>query len=572
MTTAAPPDDTVGLSRDAAGRAVPSARQRATGRLRLEDPLLGWAVAIGIGLLAFFLRVWKLGTPRQFAFDETYYAKDAWSLLNHGYVRSYVGDANEKILDGTTSGIWTDEPSLIVHPEVGKWLIAAGEHFFGMDPFGWRIASAVVGALMVVVMCRLARRLTGSTVLGCVAGLLLCFDGLHFVLSRLALLDIFMAFFLLCAVAALVNDRDWHRRRLARLCPEPVADPRGYGPVRGLLFRPWMVVAGVCFGLAVGTKWTALFPMAAFGLLAWAWSWGARRSFGVRWPVLKSVLTDALPAFVQIVGVAFVVYLVTWTGWLVHAPDYERDLSSTQYTQFTGSGHCDDETFVSDNPDQDARWATATEPDASGPAELWQSLRSLWSYHQDLYVFHADFLSCSQHTYQSQPAGWLLQNRPVGVDAQTDIQPGTQGCDAPQGSDCIRQVLLLGTPVLWWGGAVALLFAVVMWVGARDWRFGLTVVGAASTWLPWLSYDDRPIFLFYAVAMLPFVVLAITLAMGKLIGSAATPTPRRTAGVVVAGSFFVLVLLNFAWFWPIYTDGLLTHAEWTDRIWFSRWI
>jgi dolichyl-phosphate-mannose--protein O-mannosyl transferase len=562
----------VGLSRDAAGRAVPAARQRATGRLRLEDPLFSWAAAIGVGLLAFFLRVWRLGTPRSLAFDETYYAKDGWSLLNHGYVRSYVDDANEKILDGTTTGIWKDEPSLIVHPEVGKWLIGIGEHFFGMDPFGWRIASAVVGALMVVVMCRLARRLTGSTLLGCVAGLLLCFDGLHFVLSRLALLDIFMAFFLLCAVAALVNDRDWHRARMARLCPEPVIDPRGFGPVRGLLFRPWLVVAGVCFGLAVGTKWTALFPMAAFGLLAWAWSWGARRSFGVRWPVLKSVVADGLPAFLQIVVVAFLVYVATWTGWLLHAHDYERDLSSTQYTQFTGSGHCDDETFVADNPDEDARWPTATEPDASGPAELWQSLRSLWSYHQDLYVFHADFLSCSAHTYESRPSGWLLQNRPVGVAAETDIQPGSQGCDAPPGSDCLRQVLLLGTPVLWWGGTVALMFALVMWVGARDWRYGVTVVGTASTWLPWLLYDDRPIFLFYAIATLPFVVLAITLAMGKLIGPSRSPTPRRTTGVVVAGSFFVLVLLNFAWFWPIYTDGLLTHAEWTDRIWFSRWI
>ncbi len=50
------------------------------------------------------------------------------------------------------------------------------------------------------------------------------------------------------------------------------------------------------------------------------------------------------------------------------------------------------------------------------------------------------------------------------------------------------------------------------------------------------------------------------------------PSPRRTAGVVVAGAFFVTVLLNFAWFWPIYTDQLLTHREWLDRIWFSRWI
>ena len=62
-------------------------------------------------------------------------------------------------------------------------------------------------------------------------------------------------------------------------------------------------------------------------------------------------------------------------------------------------------------------------------------------------------------------------------------------------------MLLIGTPTIWWGGILALLFAVVMWVGARDWRFGVAVVGTASTWLPWLQYDDRPIFLFYAVAI-----------------------------------------------------------------------
>jgi dolichyl-phosphate-mannose-protein mannosyltransferase len=567
------PDVTmVGLSRDAAGRAVPSAGERARGRLRMEDPIVGWSAAIGVSLIAFFLRVWKLGTPRSFAFDETYYAKDAWSLLHHGYVQVYVGNANDKILDGTTTGIWKDEASMVVHPEAGKWLIALGEHFFGMDPFGWRIAAAVIGSFMVLVMCRLARRLTGSTVLGCVAGLLMCFDGLEFVLSRLALLDIFVTFWLLCAVAALVNDRDWYRARMAKRLPDGVGAGRGFGPVRGLLFRPWMLVAGVCFGLAVGTKWTALYPMAAFGLLAWAWSWGARRSFGIRWPVLKSVLTDGVPAFLQIVVVAFLVYVATWTGWLLHAHDYERDLSSTQYTQFTGSGHCDGDSFVSDNPDKDARWPTAKEPDASGVGEVVQSLRSLASYHRDVYVFHTYFLTCSDHTYQSKPSGWLLMNRPVGVDADVDIKPGTQGCDAPKDSDCLRQVLLLGTPVLWWGGAAALIFAAVMWVGARDWRFGLAVVGALSGWLPWLQYDDRPIFLFYAVAILPFMVLAVTLTMGKLIGSSSAPTPRRTAGVIVAGSFFLLVLLNFAWFWPIYTDGLLTHKEWTDRIWFTRWI
>ena len=507
-----------------------------------------------MALLAFLMRLWHLGRPDTLAFDETYYAKDAWSLVNHGYVLKYIEDTDTLIMNGDTRGFWQTEPSMIVHPEVGKWLIGAGEKLFGLDPTGWRIASVVVGALMVLVMVRLVRRLTGSTLLGCVAGLLLSFDGMHFVLSRLALLDIFVAFFTLCAVHCVVADRQWFRTRLADRLPDGRAT--GWGPVRGLLWRPWLFAGGVSFGLAVGTKWSALYVLAAFGLLAWLWSAGARRSFGVRWPLLRSALVDGVPAFVHLVLVGFVVYVATWTGWLMHADQYEEHLSNTSYTQYDGG----------------TQWPTATEPDASGLGEVIQSLRSLAHYHRDVYDFHTHFLDDSDHTYESQPSGWLFLNRPVGVAVDTDIAPGTQGCTAPADSDCLRQVLLLGTPALWWGSILALLASAVLWIGQRDWRFGVPVIGTVVTWLPWLANDDRPIFLFYAIMCVPFMVIASTLVMGKLIGHARAPSPRRTVGVVVAGSFFVLVLLNFAWFWPIYTDQLLPHSDWVDRIWFARWI
>ena len=291
MTTAAPvrppqsPDERSGLSRTSDGRVVPSATQRAVRRLRAEDPFVGWVGAISVGLLALFLRLWKLGTPHEFLFDETYYAKDAWSLLHFGYAREYADGtkANAAILAGNPDGLWKDNASMAVHPDLGKWLIGLGEKAFGMDPFGWRIAAAVVGSLMVVVLVRLVRRMTGSTLLGMVAGLLLCFDGLHFVLSRIALLDIFVAFFILLAVHCHVADRDWSRARLARLLePDGGHVTAGTGPVRGLLWRPWLVAAGVTWGLACGTKWEAVYPLAAFGLLTFFWSVGARRSFGVR--------------------------------------------------------------------------------------------------------------------------------------------------------------------------------------------------------------------------------------------------------------------------------------------------
>ena len=41
---------------------------------------------------------------------------------------------------------------------------------------------------------------------------------------------------------------------------------------------------------------------------------------------------------------------------------------------------------------------------------------------------------------------------------------------------------------------------------------------------------------------------------------------------MVAGAFVVLVIVNFAWFWPIYVGDLITTPSGSDRIWFSRWI
>lgn len=523
--------------------------ERAAALARGRDDLVAWVGTIGLTLLAFAMRLWHLDRPHAFAFDETYYAKDAWSLINHGYVRNYVDDANEQILEGRTTGLWTADPSMVVHPEVGKWIIGVGQQLFGMDPFGWRIMAAVVGSLMVLVLIRLARRLTGSTALGLVAGLLLAFDGLHLVLSRLALLDIFQAFFILAAVSALVADRDWGRERLARLVPERITDPAVWGP--RLWWRPWRVLAGVWFGLAVSTKWSSLFAVAAFGLLVWAWDSGARRRLGVRLAPLRSAILDAAPAFGWLVLLPAVIYVLSWTGWLLHAGEYERALSDTQYGPY---------------------WGSYLETDASGLGEVWQSLRSLWHYHHDVYTFHTEFLDDATHTYASNPWGWLVLNRPVGVDAQLGIEPGQQGCAAVAGSTCLRQVLLLGNPAVWWAAVPALAYAAVSWLGRRDWRFGLVVVGVLSSWLPWLSNADRPIFSYYAITFLPFLILGVVLALGRILGPRdATPT-RRRVGATVVGAYLVVVLGLFAWFWPIWTDGLLTTGEWLQRIWFKTWI
>ncbi|MGN6782291.1 MAG: dolichyl-phosphate-mannose--protein mannosyltransferase [Marmoricola sp.] len=512
---------------------------------RIGNPITEWATALAVTLLAGLLRFWSLARPHSFEFDETYYAKDAWSLLHFGYARNYVENADKHILAGHTLGQWGSGAEMVVHPPVGKWLIAMGEHLFGMDPFGWRFASAVVGTLMVLLMIRFTRRVTGSNLLGLVAGLLMCFDGLQLVLSRLALLDIFEAFFVLLAVHCMVADRAWGRARLAE-------------PTGALLWRPWRLAAGVSWGLALGSKWSAIYVLAALCLLQWVWDAGARRRLGARWALARSVLRDQVPALGYLVAVPLLVYVATWTGWLINHHAYEVSLSDTQYAPYWGS-------YL--HAHTTGWWGESV-----------RALRDLLHYHQAVYNFHTKFLDTAHHVYQSNPDGWLVLNRPVGVDAQLDIQPGVQGCGAPAGSTCLRQVLLLGTPALWWFGTAAAVWAVIAWATRRDWRYGLVVVGIAASWLPWFQYDDRPIFSYYAIVIEPFLVLGATLLLGEILGRTRTEADpltaaaRRRRGAVIAGAVVVLVAANFTFFWPIWTDGLISNGHWLQRIWFERWI
>ncbi len=286
------------------------------------DALRSWLLTIGITALAFVIRIVGLGYPKGILFDETYYAKDAYTLLKLGYEGSWPENANDMIASGNAD-IYTTNASFIVHPQVGKWLIAAGEWLFGMNSFGWRFPALVFGSLLVAVVIRLARRLTRSTMVGAIAGFLLCVDGLDFVMSRLALLDIFEAFFIAAGVLAVVIDRDHFRHRLARdLERKGLAD---YGGAASpFVFRPWLIVAGVLFGLAMGTKWNAVFVVAGFGVLAVVWSITARRLAGARRRSYLALLLDGVPAFVSLVLISFVVYVATWFSWLRTQGGYDR--------------------------------------------------------------------------------------------------------------------------------------------------------------------------------------------------------------------------------------------------------
>ena len=228
----------------------------------------GWVGPLVVTAFAAILRFASLPVPRAVNYDETDYIKDAWSILQHGVEWNPVANpagyppgqsyADNLLLSGGThvfapcSGYSCGEA--VTHPEVGKYLIAIGEWVFGLNPFGYRVASAVFGSLAILLMCRIARRLTRSTLLGCIAGVLLSLDGMEFVLSRTGILDIFLMTFVLAAFGALLIDRDVSRSRLAQAVVLRPGDEAG----PGLGIRKWRVVAGLLIGLACAVKQDAV--------------------------------------------------------------------------------------------------------------------------------------------------------------------------------------------------------------------------------------------------------------------------------------------------------------------------
>lgn len=515
-----------------------------------------WGGPLLVALFAGVLRFVNLSSPRAVIFDETYYAKDAWSLLQLGYEGSWPKDANDKLLDDPQVIPLSEDPGYVVHPPVGKWMIALGEWAFGLEPFGWRFVVALLGTLSVLMLCRIGRRLFRSTLLGCLAGLLLAVDGLHFVMSRTALLDLVLMFWVLAAFGCLLVDRDRARERLAAALPAGRPDDAVASGLR-LGARPWRLAAGVCMGLALGTKWNALFILAAFGLLTVLWDAGARRTAGSRRPYARALRLDVVPAFFSTVPVAAAVYVASWTGWFASDNGYFRGWAEDRDTAFP---------FI---------------PDA---------VRSLWHYHAVVYRFHVNL--DSGHTYDSNPWSWPVVGRPVSY-FWDDPRPGEDGCPADATENCAREVLALGTPLLWWLGVAAAVYALYRWGLRRDWRAGAILCGLAAGWVPWLFYQERTIFLFYAVVFVPYLCLAVTMMLGAMAragtaalagqgtpasGSGPAPGPaqptewRRAAGVVAAGVLVLLVLWNFIYFWPIYTGETITRDAWEARMWLGSWV
>ncbi len=245
-----------------------------------------WAIALGFGALGLLLRLWNLGLPKGKIFDEVYYTTNAHSLLTNGVE-----------LDAKTGAA-----EFIVHPPVGKWLIAIGIKLFGYNEFGWRFSAAMIGSISIVLMYFTAKKLFNNQLLSIFATLLISADGLHLVHSRVALLDIFLLFFIQIAVLTFLHEKYW--------------------------------IAALSLGLAVSTKWSGLYLLVALAFLALILDYRKFRALGLENPIRAVLSKTFLYRFLQFGIFPILIYIASWAGWFLTKTGWDRNWSANTLKSF----------------------------------------------------------------------------------------------------------------------------------------------------------------------------------------------------------------------------------------------
>jgi len=94
----------------------------------------------------------------------------------------------------------------------------------------------------------------------------------------------------------------------------------------------------------------------------------------------------------------------------------------------------------------------------------------------------------------------------------------------------------------------------------------------AAGWLLWFVFPSRTQFSYYAVSFVPFLVLALTLCIGLVLGPPSARRWRRIAGAAVTVAYLAAVSLNLAYLYPVLTGAPISRAAWLARMLFSAWI
>ena len=440
-------------------------------------------------------------------FDEIYHARTAYEHL-HGQA-----------------------PYETTHPPLGKLLMSVGIAIFGMTPFGWRFAGALIGVLMLPALYLLALQLTHKRSVATVSMLAFSLDLMHYAQTRIATIDSFPVFFILlsylCMVRYLQTDlfaADGEKPRLFDRCLRRSLIP--------------LALSGLFMGMAIASKWIGLYSAVGLALLFFVAVYRQYRVSNVACGLdaERAGLDDGQKARVRaaqdftlkriLITCGFCVIFFVLVPCVIYYLCYIPYLSPT------------------------------------GPV----TLKRVIDAQIGMLNYHSTPGLGMDHPFQSPWWQWPFILKPMWF-AQDQYEPAGYA----------STIMCMGNPWVFYIGAVAMLGALAACVakylnlrsgvslrqGDGDLTLPVLAVGFLAQYLPWVLVP-RSMYIYHYFASVPFIIMATAWWLDRLPHS----RPRLRTGVMAL--YLVGALVFFVMFFP-YASGWLTSTDWLDAMkWFSK--
>ncbi len=480
-------------------------------------------------IVAAITRFWHLGHPNEIVFDEVHFVAQGRHYL-HG----------ESFLDP--------------HPPLAKLIIAAGIFIFGDHPWSWRVGNATLGTAIVGITYLLGRRMSGSRLVGALAGAIILCDGMYLVDSHYAVIDIV---YLTCAAVAYLL--------FFRFAQTPDAAAR-----RRIL--PWI---GLVLGLCLASKFyiPAITFLLVMGFILYVLARDRPKAAPAAPPVIEPKAANdskakkikvPLPAPIGVdpfdwTGIVFIALACILVGLLLFLSDATTvSILGSVFVILAMHGA---EAFWRSRSSSSAAtaWqmpslAILREPMSVGAVALVGSVAAIvylavflphywfgwWGGISDLFYYYGDIIwyeksvASASHPYASPWWSWPLMLRPI---AYWQNFPKTGDVQTVWGG---------GNPLLWWGALTAITITAVNALERPNLTRWFLVIGYLSYLLIW-AWIGRTLFLYHYMASVYFGYLALAILLGECFKERAEPWEHLALLLTMTPVFFLGMPPTWGW-------------------------
>ncbi len=448
---------------------------------------------------------WYTGTY----FDEIYHARTAYEHL-HG-----------------------QRPYETTHPPLGKLLMAAGIAIFGMTPFGWRFAGALIGVLMLPAIYLLAKQLFKRRDLAAFSMAAFSLDLMHFTQTRIATIDSFPVFFILLSYWFMVRYLQTDVFALEEN-ERPVLLTKAFW--KSLIPLAW---SGLMMGLSIASKWIGIYSAVGLAVLYFTAVYRQYRAGNLAFSVPVDGSDEKLSA-----------------------SDIKRVKNAQDHTLnriFVTCGFCVLFFILVPGIVYYLSYIPYLAPNGKVTiSRVIQAQIGMLDYHSTPGLG-------MDHPFQSPWWQWPFILKPMWF-AQDNFEPAGYA----------STIMCMGNPWVFYVGAVCMLITMVAlfarYLQIRNRRIALRpgdgdltvyvmVIAFLSQYLPWVLVP-RSMYIYHYFASVPFIILATAWCLGWI------GKRKPTLMYILMGAYLALALAFFIMFYP-YASGMLTSVEWLDAMkWF----